>query len=586
MARRKTDPETEPKKRRGKTVDEAIPDAEQLSEPAADAGGEEAASGADASLGAEQSSQDESAVTSDANGGEAAVPEGNADTAEPLPDDGAMPDEAEAAPMPESYASEAPASEESERDGAGEAPPGEDEAPADREDAPMQEEMSESRQDAPVMLPELGSDLEMPDDGSDAYPGSDDPEAEGEFNALLGEMAQMGDEGMSPAQEDGGYEAAETDDPGMFGAESAEVGPDTGETPEESESVAQAEPEAEAMTADNGPLPAEQLARQRNRDAIRAERAASIPQQSPIQRNSRIITIDAHDEVLTEADKEAILWHEIQNAYRTRHILTGTIDALETTPNGMDVAVVTYNGFDVLIPLREMMIYNGPWPNRKEYALLRDRFIGSVKSRMFSEIDFTVRGIENSTRKIAGSRRAAMYRKRQIFYLDQDASGTPMIYEGCIAQARVVAVSEKAIRVEVFGVECSIRAQALSWEWIGNAHDKYSVGDRILVRVQKIRGTDVEDLAISADVRSTLSTTREEKLSKVRRDGDYVGVVTDVHKGPIYVHLKNGVNAIAHDYKSFIKPGKGDVVNFHVTLIDRENGNVVGLITRVIRQKI
>ena len=582
LARKKTDPETEPKKKRGKTADEAIPDAEQpLSEPVTDTSVEETESGVDVSPEEAQSSLDESAVTSDTGDGDAAAPDGS----ELAPDDEAVQDEAEDAPAPESEISEAPASE---GDGDGETAPEDDDAPTDHGGAPIPEGMSELRQDAPVMLPELGSELEIPDDAdeSDAYPGSDDPEAEGEFNALLGEMAQMGDEGMSPAQEDGGFELAETADPGMLGAERTEIGADTDETPEEPESAAPEEPEAEAVTADTGSLPAEQLARQRNRDAIRAARAASIPPQSPIQRNSRIITIDAHDEVLTEADKEAILWHEIQNAYRTRHILTGTIDALETTPNGMDVAVVTHKGFDVLIPLREMMIYNGPWPNRKEYALLRDRFIGSVKARMFSEIDFTVRGIENSTRKIAGSRRAAMYRKRQIFYLDQDASGTPMIYEGCIAQARVVAVSEKAIRVEVFGVECSIRAQALSWEWIGNAHDKYSVGDRILVRVQKIRGTDVEDLAISADVRSTLSTTREEKLSKVRRDGDYVGVVTDVHKGPIYVHLKNGVNAIAHDYKSFIKPGKGDVVNFHVTLIDRENGNVVGLITRVIRQKI
>ena len=40
------------------------------------------------------------------------------------------------------------------------------------------------------------------------------------------------------------------------------------------------------------------------------------------------------------------------------------------------------------------------------------------------------------------------------------------LYEGRIVQARVIAVAEKVVRVEVFGVETSILARDLAWDWI------------------------------------------------------------------------------------------------------------------------
>ena len=47
------------------------------------------------------------------------------------------------------------------------------------------------------------------------------------------------------------------------------------------------------------------------------------------------------------------------------------------------------------------------------------------------------------------------------------------IYEGRIVQARVIAVAEKVVRVEVFGVETSILARDLAWDWIGDAHERF-----------------------------------------------------------------------------------------------------------------
>ena len=86
------------------------------------------------------------------------------------------------------------------------------------------------------------------------------------------------------------------------------------------------------------------------------------------------------------------------------------------------------------------------------------------------------------------------------------------VYEGRIAQARVIAVAEKVIRVEVFGVECSIMARDLAWEWIGDAHERFSVGDQVLVRILNVRRDSLEDMGIKADIKSVSQNTNHDNL--------------------------------------------------------------------------
>ena len=118
---------------------------------------------------------------------------------------------------------------------------------------------------------------------------------------------------------------------------------------------------------------------------------------SPAQRrDSRILTINARDAVETDAEREATLWHEIQNAFRTRHILTGTLDTVEQTPSGRTLAVVNYNGFRVAIPAKEMLV-NLPAAAGSGSAAYSERMTILARrlySRLGSEIDFIVKGIE------------------------------------------------------------------------------------------------------------------------------------------------------------------------------------------------
>ncbi len=320
-------------------------------------------------------------------------------------------------------------------------------------------------------------------------------------------------------------------------------------------------------------VPAERASRPRSRRA-------------PTQRSDYVLTIDARDRVQTEEDREAVIWHEVRNAYRTRRILTGILGGVEQTKSGRTLAIVDYKGFRVAIPIMEMMLYTGEMPSNREYLELMSRLNRTLSTMLGAEIDFVVKGIDSNTRSIVASRKDAMLRKRKTFYLDTDELGEHMIYEGRVVQARVIAVAEKIIRVEAFGVECPIVARDLSWEWLGDARDFFSVGSRILIRVLTIDRSSLEEMSITADVRSVSSTTNLDNVKKCQPQCRYAGRVTDVRGGVVYIRLNNGVNAIAHACYDLRTPGKKDDVSFAVTRLDEEKGIALGIITRIIKQNL
>lgn len=300
-----------------------------------------------------------------------------------------------------------------------------------------------------------------------------------------------------------------------------------------------------------------------------------------------ILTIDARGEAETQENVEDTIWHEIHNAYRTRKMLTGYLGGVEQTDNGKTIAIVEYKGFRIVIPLKEMMInLGGDTTTSAEYDELMRRQNKVLSNMLGAEIDFIVKGIDSKTRSVVASRKDAMLKKRQLFYLNTDAAGMYRIYEGRVVQARVIAVAEKVIRVEVFGAECSILARDLSWDWIGDAHERFSIGDQILVRVLSVKRESLENISIKADVKSVSENQSHENLKKCRVQSKYAGKVTDVHKGVVYVRLTNGINAVAHSCYDRRMPGKKDDVSFAVTRIDEERGVAVGIITRIIKQNL
>lgn len=297
-----------------------------------------------------------------------------------------------------------------------------------------------------------------------------------------------------------------------------------------------------------------------------------------------ILTIDSDRAVETQENVEDTIWHDLQNAYRTKKILTGQLGGIERMEGGGIIAVVYYKKFRVAIPLTEMMIHL-PEDESHNYGELSQRQNKILGNMLGCEIDFIIKGLDNNSRSLVASRKDAMLKKRQIFYLP-DANGNSRVCVDRVVQARVVAVAEKVVRVEIFGVETSILARDLSWDWLGNANEMFHVGDQILVRILNIAADDLEHISVRADVKSVNGDTSKANLSKCKIQGKYAGTITDIHKGTVFVRLSIGVNAIAHSCYDSRTPGKKDEVSFVVTRIDEERNVAVGLISRIIRQNI
>ena len=326
----------------------------------------------------------------------------------------------------------------------------------------------------------------------------------------------------------------------------------------------------------------------RKRTKASAAKTETPEAPAPIKKTapSSILTLSADAEVETQESREDTIWHELQNAYRTRKILTGTLGGIEKMEGGGTIAVVYYKEMRIVIPLAEMMI-NLVEDAAHDYGELVQRQNKILGNMLGCEIDFIIKGLDNASRSVVASRRDAMYKKRQIFYMP-DANGISRVCEDRIVQARVIAVAEKVVRVEIFGTECSILARDLSWDWMGDATERFHVGEQILVRILSVKLHSLEDISVKADVKSVSvnGNTSKENLGKCKIQGKYAGTVTDIHKGTVFVRLHIGVNAVAHSCYDNRLPGKKDEVSFVVTRIDADRNVAVGLISRIIKQNI
>lgn len=310
---------------------------------------------------------------------------------------------------------------------------------------------------------------------------------------------------------------------------------------------------------------------------------------SPRRERERVLTIDPRAEVMTQQDLSDLVWHELENAQRTGHILTGKLSGVERTPLGMDLAVIIFKGIRVLVPLKEMGVYTGPVPSGLEYTRWAIGIVKILSSRQNFDADFLVRGFgtreDTGERFVLGSRRDAMRRKRKRFYLDTDELGSHLIEEGSLVQARVVAVAEKSVRLEVFGVECAVSASGVSRLWVSSIRSKFAVGDLITVRVTKIERTSGGDVAIRVDARDVFGEEAD-NLHLCQRNGRYVGEVTGINKGVFFIRLDIGVNAVSHECRDMRMPGRKDTVSLTVTRLDEKNGVALGIINRIIKQNL
>ena len=106
--------------------------------------------------------------------------------------------------------------------------------------------------------------------------------------------------------------------------------------------------------------------------------------------NTPILTLDSDAKLETAQSISDLTWHEIQNAYRTRRILTGMLGGIEKTENGSLIAVVYYKDFRAVIPVTEMMIHlmQDEAHDYGELALRQNKILNNM---LGCEIDFLIK---------------------------------------------------------------------------------------------------------------------------------------------------------------------------------------------------
>ena len=290
-----------------------------------------------------------------------------------------------------------------------------------------------------------------------------------------------------------------------------------------------------------------------------------------------VLTIDVDAQVESMEEQEEARWHQLLNAHRTRKILTGQLGGIEKLESGWMVAVTYFNGFRIIIPMNEMMI--NLQGDGRENADTLNRQVRIANNMLGCDIDFIIKDLDNKSRSVVASRKDAMLKKRQTFYIGEDTE-KPMLYEGRIVEARVIAVAPKAVRLEVFGVEVSVRARDMAWEWMVDAGEKFQVGDLVLVMVNKVEASSVDQIIIEVDAKSPTANINKDNLRKCHKQGKYTGIITEVYKGTYFIRLDIGVNAVAHSCNMSALPGKKDKIGFVVTRINDNYEVAEGIITR------
>jgi len=282
------------------------------------------------------------------------------------------------------------------------------------------------------------------------------------------------------------------------------------------------------------------------------------------------------------------VWNDIRESQFNDRILTGVLGRLHYGRNGKVSVIVNYKGLEVEIPSEEMGIVISR-PHGESDTQYQVRTIRILEIMLGAEVDFIIclSCVENGS--IIASRDAAMRRLRKWNYLGQ----SPNVTNGQAVLARVIAVTQLAVRVEFMGAEATINNEHLSWGFVGNARDKFQVGDTVLVRIEVFaaeKDGKPEDIRIKADIRSLTEDTSIEKLKDLKLQehcSATIEIIESIRGGEAYyLNLCGGIRGVAYkNYSKSNRPKQGDTVVFSPLYKDVKKGLTIGTILRVTQKK-
>jgi ribosomal protein S1 len=198
--------------------------------------------------------------------------------------------------------------------------------------------------------------------------------------------------------------------------------------------------------------------------------------------------------------------------------------------------------------------------------------------RLGAEIEFIVLGIDQGAEVVIGSRKEAMNLRRRQFYYGHDREGNNFLYEGAIAEARIMSAIRTGIFVELFGVETYIPAIELSYQRILDCTKNFIPGQRVLVKILSLDRSNAKDIRITLSVKQANRNPYEFLTNRYVVGNSYIGTVTIVDVNGVFVALDGGVDCLC-PYPPRGVPIVGSRATVRLYKVDNElkrlNGDIV-----------
>ena len=286
-----------------------------------------------------------------------------------------------------------------------------------------------------------------------------------------------------------------------------------------------------------------------------------------------VMSIDGRRKAQPEEDKAKVDLLDLYESMKAGRILTATIQGVEMTE--MDAVAVLYHGaYKILIPFSEFL----PPPEDYRGKSPRDAHHYLIHKRLGAEIDYIVKGIDSEACVAVASRIDAMRAKRKHYYFGTDRNGYNFLYQGLIAEARVVASIRNGVFVDIFGLEVFINIRELSYQRLMDAEMYFQPGQRVYVRIISIDKSDRDNIKISASIRQATENPYEKAIRRLNIGNMYVGTVSMVDTHGVFVALDGGVDCLC-PYPKRGRPPRGSRVTVRITALDKEANRIWGTIT-------
>lgn len=293
--------------------------------------------------------------------------------------------------------------------------------------------------------------------------------------------------------------------------------------------------------------------------------------------DTKVVSIDAERTVETASDKAMNDLMDLIGSLRSKRILNGTIQGVETSAGtGEPRAVIYYGGFKVLIPSTEAVNPPKDFRDRSKNEIYRYL----LTKRLGAEVDFLVKGFDQDSGIVAASRKEAMAMKRRQYYFSKDREGNNLLYEDCTAEARVISVIRAGAFVELFGVETYISARELSYQRLIDATTEFHPGQRVLVKILALDKSDPENIRVRLSVKQTQTNPYDSALLKYAIGSHYVGTVSVMNPNGVFVSLEGGVDCLCQ-YPRRGVPVRGSRVTVRILHINEDNKRIFGEIIYV-----